>query len=380
MSELGLFPYPHVLDGKQHDGSLRAWSTICDRCSHRQCEHAEEIGKVGLCSYGFNYVKLSPDLLVASVVLEGWNPTTQARRKRLHDQRPIPNWEFDAALASYGRVTEEEWERLRRQRREAESLVLDAEQFHVEYLERLKPEILRGLSFVHDYKQVNAQITQNINVVIEQRYEGTNFEAKLAKATRAEVAIYYAAKFLEEKLNVAKFLVTPEWLTVESECRVFRLHGLVTKYVRIYQSQLEAKHVEVKISGVSYGEVEANPQACAVIPHTLLDNAVKYAPPGSRIEVRVTDQEGGALLSVSSYGPRISEEERETIFRPFSRGEAAVRASEEGAGYGLYVSQLVAEVHLGTRISVEQDESESLQGCFWTTFTVFVPDRASILQ
>ena len=90
----------------------------------------------------------------------------------------------------------------------------------------MKSDINKGLSFVHDYKQINAQIAQNINVIIETRHEGDNIEEKLESASHPEKAIYWASKFLSEKLNVARFLLHPDWIVKESEFSKFRFHGL----------------------------------------------------------------------------------------------------------------------------------------------------------
>jgi signal transduction histidine kinase len=275
--------------------------------------------------------------------------------------------------AHYAKVSDEA-------RASAEDAVLNEEVFRTEYISGLKAEILRGLSFVHDYKQINAEISQNINVVLETRYQGATLEEKLSSATREEKAIYAASKFLEEKLNVAKFLVQPEWLLMASECRRFRVHGLVLKYIRIYQSHFDSRRVALTLEGESYKEILANPTACGVIPHTLIDNALKYAPAHSSVEVFVQDEDDGVYLEVCSFGPRLEKKEHKKIFHPFYRGREASRLVEEGAGYGLYVSQLVAKQHLGTAIAVVQEEKPNDHGreYVWTTFSMTFPPQASV--
>jgi K+-sensing histidine kinase KdpD len=261
---------------------------------------------------------------------------------------------------------------LQSQKNEIIKRYVEDEQYRADFLEKLKPQILRGLSFVHDYKQINTQIAQNINVILESRYQGADLEEKLQKATHAEVAIYWASKFLTEKLNVARLLLDPGWISRESEKGLFRFHGQVIKYLRIYKYMFEQKQLKVANIGKSYGKVYGNSDAVGVIPHTFLDNALKYSPEGERVELFVSDEAGGIEFSVSSYGPKIEEDEKKKIFQAFVRGIHAEATGEEGAGYGLYVAQMVAHA-LKTSISVEQDLGRRKEDTYWTTFSVLLP-------
>ena len=75
----------------------------------------------------------------------------------------------------------------------------------------------------------------------------------------------------------------------------------------------------------------------------LVDNAVRYSPPGSRVDVRVgREAEGAAWLQIDDAGPGIPPAERERVFDRFYRraGEG-----EEGSGLGLAIVRSVAERH-----------------------------------
>jgi two-component system sensor histidine kinase MprB len=74
----------------------------------------------------------------------------------------------------------------------------------------------------------------------------------------------------------------------------------------------------------------------------LLDNAAKWSPPGSAVEVGVADGE----LSVRDHGPGIAETDVPHIFERFYR--AASARSMPGSGLGLAIVRQVAEAHGGT--------------------------------
>ena len=74
----------------------------------------------------------------------------------------------------------------------------------------------------------------------------------------------------------------------------------------------------------------------------LLDNAVKWSPPGGRIEVRVADGE----LSVRDHGPGIAVEDIDHVFDRFYR--SALARGLPGSGLGLAIVRQVAETAGGT--------------------------------
>ena len=73
----------------------------------------------------------------------------------------------------------------------------------------------------------------------------------------------------------------------------------------------------------------------------LLDNAVKYSPAGSRIEIGVTGYEMFTAVFVKDEGIGIGEEEQAQIFRRFYRGREV--SQEPGVGIGLYLVREIAE-------------------------------------
>jgi len=78
----------------------------------------------------------------------------------------------------------------------------------------------------------------------------------------------------------------------------------------------------------------------------LLDNAAKWSPAGSPVEVRLADGE----LTVRDHGPGIAEEDLPHVFERFYRATSA--RSMPGSGVGLAIVHQVAEAHHGS-VSVE---------------------------
>jgi signal transduction histidine kinase len=83
----------------------------------------------------------------------------------------------------------------------------------------------------------------------------------------------------------------------------------------------------------------------------LLDNAVKYGPAGQTITVSLAAHGSSARVTVADEGPGVPAREREAIWTPFFRGDAAAAQGAGGSGIGLaIVKDLVAQ--MGARIEV----------------------------
>ena len=85
----------------------------------------------------------------------------------------------------------------------------------------------------------------------------------------------------------------------------------------------------------------------------LIDNAIRYAPAGGRVDVAATREGGATVLSVRDDGPGISPSERERVFDRFHRGDAARAAGDtRGSGLGLAIVKRIADRH-GARVVLD---------------------------
>lgn len=94
----------------------------------------------------------------------------------------------------------------------------------------------------------------------------------------------------------------------------------------------------------------------------LFDNARKYSPAGSLVEVRIERGPGEVVVSVTNEGPCIDERRQARLFDRYYRADYS---KNDGLGIGLYVSRGLAEAHGGT-ISVTSREG-------LTTFRLVLP-------
>jgi heavy metal sensor kinase len=84
----------------------------------------------------------------------------------------------------------------------------------------------------------------------------------------------------------------------------------------------------------------------------LVENAVKYTPPGGAVEVALARAGGTAVVSVTDTGIGIAAGNLERIFEPFVRLDPARARDTGGTGLGLAIARSIVAAHAGT-ISVE---------------------------
>jgi two-component system OmpR family sensor kinase len=124
------------------------------------------------------------------------------------------------------------------------------------------------------------------------------------------------------------------------------LHGLACRVAKRYQALASQRNMRIAVAGPSV-EVTGDPTLLERIVANLVDNAVKYSPPNTRVRVEVSCGEQWARLTVRDEGPGITPEHVPHLFTRFFRGDPA-RPRAEGSGLGLSIAKVGAEAHGGT--------------------------------
>lgn len=135
--------------------------------------------------------------------------------------------------------------------------------------------------------------------------------------------------------------------------RLDAAHQLVLSYERLEplaggRLRLEAPPADLNLS------VEADPERLHQCLANLIDNALKYAPAPSPVELAVALQEGSAgglvVFHIRDHGPGVPAAERQRVFELFQRGSQGAVVSG-GTGVGLAMVKLLAE-RMGGRVQV----------------------------
>lgn len=136
------------------------------------------------------------------------------------------------------------------------------------------------------------------------------------------------------------------------------LDDVVHKVLEHFAAQAQAKHIDLGFEAIGSGTPVVTAQRLAVreIVMNLVDNAIRYTPPGGIVTTRIDASADAVSLLVEDNGPGIAPEQRERVFERFYRihdGETA------GSGLGL---PIVREFAARVGASVELSTSASGQG------------------
>ena len=120
------------------------------------------------------------------------------------------------------------------------------------------------------------------------------------------------------------------------------LNAIAREAGDLYQPMAELHGVELSLSLGPDLVVQGDRDLLFEVAANLLDNAVKFTPPGGNVEVSTYAGKGGAVLAVRDTGPGIPPAERQAVLKRFHRGDR----SRHVAGHGLGLSLVAAIVRL----------------------------------
>ena len=118
-----------------------------------------------------------------------------------------------------------------------------------------------------------------------------------------------------------------------------------------WQAAASRAGVELVVEAPAEAELTADRMLLRRVIDNLLDNAVRYTPPGGRVHLRGVVTPDGRRIEVEDDGPGIATEDRTRLFTRFARLEGARTPRTGGAGLGLAICAAIAEAH-GGRITV----------------------------
>jgi two-component system phosphate regulon sensor histidine kinase PhoR len=150
------------------------------------------------------------------------------------------------------------------------------------------------------------------------------------------------------------------------------LGSVVPIVLALFRERAEKKGVRLSAElSPEASAVEGDPRGLEHVLSNLVDNAVKYCPPGTRVLVSAAKlDEDRVRLVVSDTGPGIPAEHLPRVFERFYRVDAGRSRELGGTGLGLSIVKHMVEAMRG-KVAVESEVGRG------STFTVSLPRAAS---
>lgn len=132
------------------------------------------------------------------------------------------------------------------------------------------------------------------------------------------------------------------------EWRPLELRAMADSVVSMVAATDEASGVALHNEIPSGMRINADPTKFKQILINLVSNAVKFTDSGGSVTLRVRHPDGGgAVLEIADTGVGIDRADLARVLEPFVRTEAAVASGKQGAGLGLTIAKMLAQLHGG---------------------------------
>jgi signal transduction histidine kinase len=233
----------------------------------------------------------------------------------------------------------------------------------VQRLEEMKRQLVQFL--VHDLQNPLTAVMANIEIAQHEDLRGNaeSLGASLADAYQGARRMYELLQSLLdiEKMEEGQFQVRLEPVDITQ---------VANDVAGVLRGSATQNNAALSVEAPASVIATADEGLLRRILSNLVGNAIRFAPENTAVLVRVTSQDGRAIVTVSDNGPGIPRAIRSQIFEKFR--QAGSRVQRGGAGLGLTFCKMAIEA-LGGQIWIEEER----EGKSGATFVVTVPLRAN---
>ncbi|HEY2594408.1 MAG TPA: ATP-binding protein [Chloroflexota bacterium] len=214
----------------------------------------------------------------------------------------------------------------------------------------------------HELRTPLAMLMSQIDIALERPRSAEQYQDTL-RSMREDVA--ELSRLVSELLMLARAEAGQEPLVAEQ----LDLAELASGVASSMEPLASARHIQLVARDCGDAPIVGDETRLMQLMVNLVDNAIKYTPPGGVVTVATRHEPGWAIVEVADTGPGIRPEHRQRIFERFFRADSA-RSRGGGAGLGLAISRWIAEAH-GGEIHVESGPAGG------TSFSVRLPGAKS---
>ena len=151
------------------------------------------------------------------------------------------------------------------------------------------------------------------------------------------------SRLVRSMLDMSRLESTGEDLTRRRE---FDISEKIVSTMLSFEARANDKQLDVDLQLPEDSmQVLADPDAITRVLYNLMDNAVKFAAPGSTLCVSLWKSEGKAYVSVRDHGETIPPDDLTFIFDRFHKSDRSRSLDRDGVGLGLYLVKSILDAH-----------------------------------
>lgn len=221
-------------------------------------------------------------------------------------------------------------------------------------IEKLKQEVIAMVG--HDLRAPLTSLKATLSM-LELGTMGNLTEDGKKRIAAADAVIDRMVLIINDLLDIDKF----QSGAIPLSCSHVLVDDLTARAFESVRGNAEAKQIRIDIEQTDLRLWCDAPRIVRVLIN-LLDNAVKFSPRQSKIEVSLEESDEFITLSVLDYGRGITADKIGMIFERFKQLDRSDEFEKGGSGLGLAICKAIVEAHQGT-IGVESAEGKGSR--FW---------------
>jgi len=206
--------------------------------------------------------------------------------------------------------------------------------------ERLKDEFFALVS--HELRTPLTSIIGYLELVLDDEEELSE------EARRFLEVVERNAKRLLRLVGDMLFVAQVEAGRLSLESSEVDLNGVASDSVEAARPAAERAGVTLSLEAEPVGRVLGDRDRFGQMLDNLISNALKFTPDQGRVDVRLADAGGHAVVEVADTGMGIPDAEQQRLFERFFRASSATSRAVPGAGLGLTIVKTIVEAHGGT--------------------------------
>jgi signal transduction histidine kinase len=150
------------------------------------------------------------------------------------------------------------------------------------------------------------------------------------------------ARLVRKMLDISKLQSKQNVVGHES----FDLCEIMCRMLLSLEGKINDRHLDIDVQMPEEPlKVWGEPDAITQVGYNLMDNAIKFSPPGGVIQLRIAAKDGKAYVTIRNQGPTIPAEELPLIFDRFHKSDKSRSMDKDGVGLGLYIVKTILNNH-----------------------------------
>src|SRR5438874_818854 len=218
-----------------------------------------------------------------------------------------------------------------------------------EFVSIVSDELRTPLTAIKGYTQHLIRRIERRLREARQKQESTSPMVELPESydLRSLNIIQSETEHLERLVSDLLDLSRVQWGELDLQYSSFYLADVLTERVRLAQVSAEQHTIYLDIQ-TQDSRIVADQLRVGQVFGNVLDNAIKFSPPGKQVTVKLQEKDDEYLIRVIDQGIGVNPESFDHIFERFYRIRNIANRQYTGIGMGLFVAKVIVEAHGGS--------------------------------